>query len=230
MTSAVKVDGERLYKKAHRGEVVETPGQGGRDQRHRRCSTSTRPRSACAAASPAPRAPTCGSSPSTSARRSARAPTSSELSRLAIGDLRLEDGQTPGRVRGRRRRRATPATSTSPGWSRRPAPWASCPPSSWRRAGAAGTQRGPAAGRPAGAGARDPPRRAHRRVRAGRRGSRPQAARPALMRVVGDLRALERRPRAVAIGTFDGVHAGHRAVIGEPSQGAAAMAAHAARC
>ena len=25
MTSAVKVDGERLYKKAHRGEVVETP-------------------------------------------------------------------------------------------------------------------------------------------------------------------------------------------------------------
>ena len=25
MTSAVRVDGERLYKKAHRGEVVETP-------------------------------------------------------------------------------------------------------------------------------------------------------------------------------------------------------------
>ena len=25
MTSAVKVDGERLYKKAHRGEVIETP-------------------------------------------------------------------------------------------------------------------------------------------------------------------------------------------------------------
>ena len=25
MTSAVKVDGERLYKKAHRGEIVETP-------------------------------------------------------------------------------------------------------------------------------------------------------------------------------------------------------------
>jgi riboflavin kinase/FMN adenylyltransferase len=35
------------------------------------------------------------------------------------------------------------------------------------------------------------------------------------MRVVTDLGALERRPRAVAIGTFDGVHAGHRAVIGE---------------
>lgn len=34
------------------------------------------------------------------------------------------------------------------------------------------------------------------------------------MRVASDLAALERRPRAVAIGTFDGVHAGHRAVIG----------------
>lgn len=34
------------------------------------------------------------------------------------------------------------------------------------------------------------------------------------MRVVADLDTLERRPRAVAIGTFDGVHAGHRAVIG----------------
>ena len=34
------------------------------------------------------------------------------------------------------------------------------------------------------------------------------------MRVVTDLAGLERRPRALAIGTFDGVHAGHRAVIG----------------
>jgi riboflavin kinase / FMN adenylyltransferase len=34
------------------------------------------------------------------------------------------------------------------------------------------------------------------------------------MRVVRDLGRLEPRPRAVAIGTFDGVHAGHRAVIG----------------
>jgi len=33
------------------------------------------------------------------------------------------------------------------------------------------------------------------------------------MQVVTDLGALERHPRAVAIGTFDGVHAGHRAVI-----------------
>ena len=34
------------------------------------------------------------------------------------------------------------------------------------------------------------------------------------MRAVTDLTDLERRPRAVAIGTFDGVHAGHREVIG----------------
>jgi len=34
------------------------------------------------------------------------------------------------------------------------------------------------------------------------------------MRVVGDLADLERRPRALAIGTFDGVHVGHREVIG----------------
>ena len=34
------------------------------------------------------------------------------------------------------------------------------------------------------------------------------------MRVVTDLADLERRPRALAIGTFDGVHVGHRAVIG----------------
>jgi riboflavin kinase / FMN adenylyltransferase len=34
------------------------------------------------------------------------------------------------------------------------------------------------------------------------------------MRIVDDLGQLQRRSRAVAIGTFDGVHAGHRAVIG----------------
>jgi riboflavin kinase/FMN adenylyltransferase len=34
------------------------------------------------------------------------------------------------------------------------------------------------------------------------------------MEVVADIASLERRPRALALGTFDGVHAGHRAVIG----------------
>jgi riboflavin kinase / FMN adenylyltransferase len=34
------------------------------------------------------------------------------------------------------------------------------------------------------------------------------------MEVVGDISQLPRRPRALALGTFDGVHAGHRAVIG----------------
>jgi riboflavin kinase / FMN adenylyltransferase len=43
------------------------------------------------------------------------------------------------------------------------------------------------------------------------------------MRVVTDLRALERRPRAVAIGTFDGVHAGHRAVIARAMQAASEL-------
>jgi riboflavin kinase/FMN adenylyltransferase len=34
------------------------------------------------------------------------------------------------------------------------------------------------------------------------------------MEVVADIAALAPRPRALALGTFDGVHAGHRAVIG----------------
>ena len=34
------------------------------------------------------------------------------------------------------------------------------------------------------------------------------------MEVVSDIASLARRPRALALGTFDGVHAGHRAVIG----------------
>jgi riboflavin kinase/FMN adenylyltransferase len=34
------------------------------------------------------------------------------------------------------------------------------------------------------------------------------------MRVVADIASLARRPRALALGTFDGVHAGHRLVIG----------------
>ncbi|OPZ47024.1 MAG: Riboflavin biosynthesis protein RibF [Actinobacteria bacterium ADurb.BinA094] len=34
------------------------------------------------------------------------------------------------------------------------------------------------------------------------------------MEVVGDIATLRARPRALALGTFDGVHAGHRAVIG----------------
>ena len=38
------------------------------------------------------------------------------------------------------------------------------------------------------------------------------------MSVVRDPAQLERRPRAVAIGTFDGVHLGHRAVIGAATE------------
>ncbi len=97
MTSAVKVDGERLYKKAHRGETVETPVRGGARSTSIESSASTKRRRPCVAASPAPKAPTCGSSPPTSARRSAPGPTCSSS-------------------RARR-----PATWTSP----TPAPWQS---------------------------------------------------------------------------------------------------------
>ncbi len=34
------------------------------------------------------------------------------------------------------------------------------------------------------------------------------------MQVVADITSLAQRPRALALGTFDGVHAGHRMVIG----------------
>lgn len=41
------------------------------------------------------------------------------------------------------------------------------------------------------------------------------------MEVVADIASLAKRPRALALGTFDGVHAGHRAVIGRAVQLAA---------
>ena len=44
-------------------------------------------------------------------------------------------------------------------------------------------------------------------------GPRPQAAREAVMEIITGLDGLADRPRALAIGTFDGVHAGHRATI-----------------
>ena len=40
------------------------------------------------------------------------------------------------------------------------------------------------------------------------------------MRLITDLAELESRPRALALGTFDGVHAGHRAVIGRAVEAA----------
>ena len=58
MTSAVKVDGERLYRKAHRGESVETPDPAG-DRPPRRAARA-RTASARPSRSSAPRAPTSG--------------------------------------------------------------------------------------------------------------------------------------------------------------------------
>jgi len=93
MTSAVKIDGERLYKKAHRGEVVETPVKEVEitaidvldfdvERQRMRC------RIAC--------------SKGTYVRQLAidlgealgAGAYLSELTRTAVGDLRLEDGQT----------------------------------------------------------------------------------------------------------------------------------------
>ena len=44
------------------------------------------------------------------------------------------------------------------------------------------------------------------------------------MEVVARHRVAGRRPRALALGTFDGVHAGHRAVIGRAVRLAASAA------
>ena len=93
MTSAVKVDGERLYKKAHRGEVVETPvkeveidaievlefDEAAQTMRCRiACSKGTYVRQL---AIDIGEAVGCGAH-------------LEQLSRSAVGDLRLEDAQT----------------------------------------------------------------------------------------------------------------------------------------
>ena len=77
--SAIKVDGQRSYKRVRDGEAVELPARpvtvsrfaaiGVRAARRRTCSTST-------SRSSAPRAPTCARSPATWAPRSASAATS----------------------------------------------------------------------------------------------------------------------------------------------------------
>jgi tRNA pseudouridine55 synthase len=93
MTSAVKIDGERLYKKAHRGEVVETPikeveietidvlefNEAGQTMRCRiACSKGTYVRQL---------AIDLGEAVGAGAHLV-------QLSRTAVGDLRLEEAQT----------------------------------------------------------------------------------------------------------------------------------------
>ena len=213
MTSAVKVDGERLYKKAHRGEVVETPVKEVEIEaidvlEFDEAAQTMRCRIACSKGTYVRQlAIDLGEAVGAGAHLE-------QLSRTAVGDLRLDEAQTPGRVRGghrgaggRRRAhpRPHPAGRGAPVHARRRA---------LGRPGHGGAQRRPPARRAAGAGAPHVPRRAHRHLRAGRGGQRPQAARQGLMQVVADIASLARRPRALALGTFDGVHAGHRAVIG----------------
>ena len=76
-----------------------------------------------------------------------------------------------------------------------------------RRGGApaGGRRAGAASGRGAGAGARGGPRR--------RAGTRPAGRGSRRVNVARSAADLPVRPRAVAIGTFDGVHVGHRTVV-----------------
>ena len=143
--------------------------------------------------------------------------------RVLVGDLRPQPRGRPRRRLHRgaaaHRRRAVPGarTPTRTASCRSPRRWPSCPPSrsTRRRPG------GPASAQAvAGAGAarrRARPARRRRRADRDRRapgGRRAEARRrlPLRMRVV-PLTDAARRPRRVAVGTFDGVHLGHREVI-----------------
>ena len=93
MTSAVKVDGERLYKKAHRGEVVETPVKEVEISAIEmldfdEATQSLRCRIACSKGTYVRQlAIDIGEAVGAGAYLQ-------DLSRLAVGDLRLDDGQT----------------------------------------------------------------------------------------------------------------------------------------
>ena len=192
MTSAVKVDGERLYKKAHRGEIVETPdprGQGASRRAARQRRRARRP-----SRSSARRAPT-------SARwsRRSRMPTARALRRTAIGatgGARRRAGRDPGRgadvvpagaccwTKARRRQSATDARSPSR--------------STCRREHVRLTHDGRliAVARPDG------------------ENLRPEVVLRMSIKVT-NLPDATPRDRHVAIGVFDGVHKGHQAVIDE---------------
>lgn len=93
MTSAVKVDGERLYKKAHRGEVVETPVKEVEIEaievlEFDEAAQTMRCRIACSKGTYVRQlAIDIGEAVGAGAHLE-------QLSRTAVGDLRLEDAQT----------------------------------------------------------------------------------------------------------------------------------------
>ena len=191
MTSAVKVDGERLYKKAHRGEVVETPvkeveieaidvldfDEAAQTMRcHIACSKGTYVRQL---------AIDLGEAVGAGAHLE-------QLSRTAVGDLLLDEAQTLAEFEEAIEEREA-GDEHIPGL----VPPAVGPAVHARhralgRPGDRRAQRRPAARRPAGAGAPHLPRRAHRHLRAGRGGQRPEAARQGLMQVVSDIASLPR--------------------------------------
>ena len=198
MTSAVKVDGERLYKKAHRGEVVETPvkeveidaievlefDDAAQTMRCRiACSKGTYVRQL---------AIDIGEAVGAGAHLE-------QLSRTADRRPPPRRRADAGRVRGGRRRARAAATSASPACVPPAAALQFMPGIELSAAQVAAVRNGARLpGRAAGAGAAHVPRRAHRDLRARRGGPRPQAARQALMGSSPTSAALERRPRALA--------------------------------
>ena len=118
MTSAVKVDGERLYKKAHRGEVVETPVKEVEIEaidvlEFDEAAQTMRCRIACSKGTYVRQlAIDLGEAVGAGAHLE-------QLSRTAVGDLRLDERRRWPSSR-RPSRRGRPATSTSPASSRRP--------------------------------------------------------------------------------------------------------------
>ena len=220
MTSAVKVDGERLYKKAHRGEVVETPVKEVEIEaidvlEFDEAAQTMRCRIACSKGTYVRQlAIDLGEAVGAGAHLE-------QLSRTAVGDLRLDEAQTLAEFEEAVEAREA-GDEHIPGLVPPAVALQFMPGIELSAAQVTAVRNGARLpGRAAGAGAPHVPRRAHRHLRARRGGQRPQAARQALMEVVADIASLARRPRALALGTFDGVHAGHRAVIGRAVQLAA---------
>ncbi len=198
MTSAVRVGGERLYRKAHRGETVETPerevevhraelldgGRGARQLRDRVLAGHLRPDPDRDARGRLLREPAADA-------RSAPFDVDDAASRARPG----RGAGLPARARARRPRRPTPS-----------------------RHGRAVERRRPPATR------RGPVRLTHDGrllAVATARGQDELAARGGA-RVSIEVTTLpdaEPRARHVAIGTFDGVHVGHQAVIDERRHG-----------
>ena len=199
MTSAVKVDGERLYRKARAGRGGRATEPRGRDLRAEllehdverashfeiRCSAGTYIRTLVEELGDA---------------------YCERLRRTAIGDLRLVEGRRRAARAGRAARRIPARARARRG--RGQAGHARDPqrmPEAGRRC------RGPAAADPRGPADRRRPARPTACCGPTSSSHEPESGADDIK--VTSLPDAEPRPRQVAIGTFDGVHVGHRAVI-----------------